>query len=206
MEHLLHDDFWRGLVVGLALGIMVAAAWDKSYELIRDALNERHNMNDDPRDGRRQQHPVSESFDEVWESSSRVWRWFRRQTPLAILLSITCMVMIFIGAFQVVSYSRMNNFIKCQADYNQQSALARDARVGINDKENDLLFIALRDNITAAKQLEQVPPAKRQKAADKLQDRLLREFHAAVKAHEHRLRSAKLHPYPPNPETTCGSY
>jgi hypothetical protein len=147
-----------------------------------------------------------ETADEFWYVSWLVFRWIRSIGALGFILGLTCGVMMLTGIFQIVSYGKLTGFIQCQATYNQQSAVARDARIGVTDKETNLLFVALRDNITAAHQIESLPPKQRQAAAARIQKRLLREFHAAVKAHEDRLVNAKRHPYPPNPETTCGNY
>lgn len=182
-------QFWEGAGIGLVFGIVIGTTWVKSFEIFSDAGKEWKGNYE------------RLSMDEKQEREER--RWLRR---LGVLLAFASIVMILTGAFLVYSNTRLTNFIQCQADYNQQSAVARDARIGVTDREMDLLFRALGDNITAAEKISKLPPEEQQAKADKLQGQLLKEFHAAVRAHDARIRNAKTHPYPPDPQDTCGEY
>lgn len=177
------SKFTEGLGVGLIIGLLVGVAWEEAFEMVTGAWRDRHHK------GNREEGYMN-----------------LRGNWLAVLLGITSVMMMVIGAFQIYAYVRQSNFITCQAEYNQQSAVARDARIGVTDAETDLLFKALADNITAAEKIREVPADKQEALANKLQKKLLREFNAAVRAHDDRIASAKAHPYPPNPEKTCGEY
>lgn len=137
----------------------------------------------------------------------RTYCWIRDNVgAVGFLLALNCVVWTIIGVFIIYSYNHAANFAKCQAEYNQKSSVARDARVGVTDRETNLLFKALADNLTAAEKIQNAPADQQEAMTNRLQKRLLREFHKAVKAHDDRIQSAKDHPYPPNPETTCGTY
>lgn len=191
------NDFWAGAVLGVTVGLMAGILWEEAYEMIRDAYNERRGMSGNGERGSRR------STDGV-RGWARVRGWVRRKTEnvtaLGVVLILIAVVQIATGLFSVITYTRMGDFISCQANYNQQSAQARKPRIVAGDAETDALYDWLETlpSLLAVKPGDKPDPAQVQQFNDTLE--------AALKTHRTNVRAKKENPYPPDPDNTCGDY
>lgn len=182
------SDFWIGLAVGLSFGVLVGWVWEDAYCMIKSAIKERRGKMDEP------EH----------KSESGFLGWLRGVTAIGLVLAIIAGTQIFLGVFQVIGYTRMGNFIECQAEYNEQEKDARDPRIRASEKENAALYAWL----------ETLPPLVAEGAesqADTEPDpKVYRKFHKAlrlaIETHQNRVRAEQENPFPKSPAKTCGEY
>ena len=163
------NDFSEGLATGVFVGLLVGTTWEKSFELFQQAYSERKTM-----------------------IRTRV-----RLSPVSLILIIVAIECIVLGTFQIVAYTRMTNFIQCQAEYNQQTAIARDARIDPTNAENEALYGWL-DTLPPLLSGEEAGPEEMKNFREKLDQ--------ALQAHRVRLKVQKDNPYPDPPDETCGDY
>lgn len=175
------NQFIDGILIGLVLGILVGTTWEHAYEMIVDALQERKTR-PNRRRSRMSEHAAT-----------------ARSNWLALLLAFTSVMMIGIGVFQVYSYSRMSNFIQCQAQYNQESAQSRSARTEAQAVKDKALYAWI-------KSLPKITSGPDQPATPKQ----IQHFHdtlaEAIRTYNQSLRAQHKNPYPEDPQDTCGSY
>jgi hypothetical protein len=181
------NDFGYGLGLGLAFGVMVGTSWEKAWEVVKEAHDERME---------KMSHRASTS---AWEHLQNVVYRMRRMTLSEIILVWVSIMLTLLGIFQIYAYSKQQAFIRCQADFNQQSSIARDARQSSADNENDALWTW----VATLPPLLSTPHGQKPNPVDV--ERFKTTLRAAIKSHEHRIHSVKRHPYPPNPNTTCGN-
>lgn len=177
-------NLFTGFGMGLVLGIVIGASWEKGFELIREARQVRQ----------RRRNRMSQS--QYISEGAKLW--LRR---MGFLLAFTSVMMLLIGGFLVYSNSRLTNFIQCQAHYNQQAAVARKARLESSAKENRA-FYAWLNTLPAL-----IAPRSPGTPPDPEQVRVFRQaLIKAIETHQRNVDAQRAHPYPPDPEDTCGEY
>lgn len=183
----LTSDFWTGLLVGCAIGLMVGLLWQEAYTLLRDARRERKKMKNE--DGRLS---FMTWFSEWWKRTTSKW------TTFGIVLTFIAVMQISLGVFQVIAYGISTSFTNCQAEYNQKSAEARKPRQDAAKKENDTFYAWLE---TLAPLIFSTPNT--EPDPHQIED-FTRTYKAAIRAHRDNLKAQEENPYPPEPEETCG--
>lgn len=177
-------SLFEGMAIGLVFGIIIGATWERAFEMLREAVGEYQSKH------------KGNSMAENLRVDERRWLW-----RLGTLMAFTSVVLVLVGAFMVYSNTRLSNFIQCQATYNQQAYEARQARVESANKENQTLYAWLSTLPPLFKprdQDEQIDP--------KLVARFRAELLTAVDTHRVNLAQQRKHPYPPDPQDTCGEY
>lgn len=148
--------------------------------------------------GRRKRMAKEQDVDKVTQVP-----FFRRLTAAftftgAVLLSVAA-IQLGNASFSIYSYSKLTQFVDCQADYNQKSNDARKPRVKAADIENDALFTWL-ETLPPLLTGSSATPQEQQKALRKFN----RKLNDAIEAHADNVREKDENPYPADPTNTCG--
>lgn len=184
----LTSDFWTGLFLGLSTGLMAGMLLKEGYDLLSDAWKERKKMKDEDGSGH--------------SGDGAIRGWISRKTEkwstIGIVLTMIAVYMVGLGTFEIIVFTEQSNFTDCQANYNQQTSVARKARLKAADKENNSFYAWL----------DTLPPLLARKPGEPPDPATLEAFNTtlalAIQAHKDNIQAQKDNPYPPEPETTCG--
>lgn len=172
----------EAFLAGMVFGVVLAASMDKAYELIKSGLDERRHRRGDK------------------------VNWFKRtfikmRDALGVvgaILLINALIWSGIGAFQIYAYAKQKQFANCQADFNQKSSIARDVRADAATSQQATLYAWI----------ESIP-ALLGTNGDKPSQSDIAFFHEtllkAISTYNRFVATQQSHPYPPNPQNTCGS-
>lgn len=179
LQLLSNKDFWIGAGAGITIGILVGATWERAFELIEEAYEEHAMKNGN-------------------EPTTLYRKAVDTLTPLGLILVVNAVVWVIIGSFQVYAYTKASNFAQCQADYNQRSSIARQARTDAAATQNAALYAWIESlpKITGG-------PTKPPSPADIAYFR--RTLALAIKTYRDSVQAQKENPYPPDPVDTCGN-
>lgn len=177
------NDFVTGLLVGLAIGLGTGLLWDKAYCLIKEGLAEKKARKNDER------------------GTLNPGAFFDGVSKTGIMVILLALYLMGLGIFQVISYTRLSDFVSCQADYNQRSSLARSARTDATRVENDTLYTWL---LQFARLATQPRDPDAEPDPDDVKD-FTDTLSAAVEAHNDRVVAEQENPYPPEPDEYCGT-
>jgi hypothetical protein len=122
-------------------------------------------------------------------------------TALGVVLMLIAAIQISTGLFSIITYSRIGSFINCQGDYNQDSSVARDARLRPAALEKETLYKWL-DTLPVLLGTENATPEEQQKALKKFRQKLRK----AIKTYHENVETQQSNPYPAEPKETCGEY
>lgn len=119
-----------------------------------------------------------------------------------LVILVFSVLLVGMGAAQIVQYNTFTGYIKCQANYNQQSSEARAARVPAGTKERRTFY----------RWLKTLPPLLAQgaesNADNEVDPELAKAFYKrldrAIAAYQERNRIESANPYPAEPDETCG--
>lgn len=175
-----NNDFITGLLVGLAIGLGTGLLWNRAYCLIRDGLQEKRDRN-------------QSGFVSLAEI-------FRDVSKTGVMMVLLAAYLVGLGLFQVINYNKLNTFVDCQADYNQRSSLARNARADAGRTENQTLYAWL----FLFAQFVTHPPPEGEEADPEDVREFTTSLNEAVEAHNERVRIEEQNPYPPEPNKFCG--
>lgn len=182
----LTSDFWTGLLLGITTGLMAGMLLKEGFDMLREAWRERKKMKNE--EGHSGDGKIRQFFT----------RFTDRWTAIGVVLTMIAVYMIGLGVFELIVFSRQSNFVDCQANYNQQTSIARKARLAAADKENNTFYAWL----------DTLPPLLARKPGEKPNPDALEAFNInlakAIQAHKDNIQAQKDNPYPPEPETTCG--
>lgn len=161
----------------------------EGYDMLREAWQERKQMKDE----------AGHADLGFFRRRVRAFRiWTSKWTTFGVVLTMIAFMQISLGIFQIIAYTGQQNFINCQAKYNQQSSVARSARLPAAATENDTFY----------DWLETLPPLLATPEGKPADPEVVQNFTAklavALQTHRQNVKAQKENPYPPEPDATCG--